>query len=86
MMLHQDASARQWIEGDYWDLVVTLDAAGNEHYPLFFIDEEGAQSSLRGCRQRLVQPLAHRPGQPLLDDPRGGRQSGQSQPDPVWPR
>lgn len=50
MMLHQDASTPPWIEGEYWDLVVTLDDASNEHYSMFFIDEEGTQSSLRGVR------------------------------------
>ena len=50
MMLHQDASTHHWIEDDYWDLVVTLDDATNEHYSMFFIDEEGTQSSLRGIR------------------------------------
>lgn len=50
MMLHQDASTHQWIEGEYWDLVVTMDDASNEHYSMFFIDEEGTQSSLRGVR------------------------------------
>ena len=50
MMLHQDASTHLWIEGDYWDLVVTLDDASNEHYSMFFVDEEGTQSSFRGVR------------------------------------
>lgn len=50
MMLHQDASTHQWIEGEYWDLVVTMDDATNEHYSMFFVDEEGTQSSLRGVR------------------------------------
>jgi transposase len=50
MMLHQDASTHQWIEGEYWDLVVTMDDATNEHYSMFFVEEEGTQSSLRGVR------------------------------------
>ncbi len=51
MMLHQDASRHEWIEGQHWDLVVTMDDADNEIYSAFFIEEEGTQSSFRGVEE-----------------------------------
>lgn len=48
MMLHQDGSTHEWIDGHKWDLIVTLDDATSEHYSMFFVDEEGTASSLRG--------------------------------------
>lgn len=50
MMIHQDSSTHQWIEGQYWDLIVTMDDANNEHYSMFFVDQEGTLSSLRGVQ------------------------------------
>lgn len=52
-MLHQDASTEQWISGVYWDLVVTMDDATNEHYSMFFVAQEGTMSSLRGVQETL---------------------------------
>ncbi len=37
MMLHQDGSQHQWIEGVHWDLIVTMDDADNEIYSAFFV-------------------------------------------------
>lgn len=48
MMLHQDGSRHQWVPGVYWDLIVTMDDATNEHYSMFFVDEEGTASSFQG--------------------------------------
>ena len=45
MMLHQDASQHEWVEGQRWDLVVTMDDATNEHYSTFFCGEEDTLSS-----------------------------------------
>ena len=50
MMLHQDGSTHQWVLGQYWDLIVTMDDATNEHYSMRFVDEEGALSSFLGVR------------------------------------
>ncbi|MEI6553860.1 MAG: ISNCY family transposase [bacterium] len=50
MMIHQDASTHQWVEGKYWDLVVTMDDATNEIYSAFFIEQEGTWSSFRGIK------------------------------------
>jgi len=48
MMLHQDGSRHEWVSGQQWDLIVTMDDATNEHYSMFFVAEEGTQSSFRG--------------------------------------
>lgn len=50
MMLHQDGSDHEWVEGKKWDLTVTMDDATNEHYNIFFVEEEGTASSFRGIR------------------------------------
>lgn len=51
MMLHQDASMHEWVAGQKWDLVVTMDDADNEIYSAFFVDEEGTQNSFRGVQE-----------------------------------
>ena len=54
MMIHQDGSTHEWIDGQKWDLIVTLDDATSEHYSMFFIDQEGTASSLRGVREVIA--------------------------------
>jgi len=51
MMLHQDGSTHQWVPGVLWDLILTMDDATNEHYSLFFVEEEGTLSSFQGVRE-----------------------------------
>jgi transposase len=51
MMLHQDGSSHQWVEGQEWDLIITFDDATSEHYSMFFVVEEGTQSSLQGVKE-----------------------------------
>lgn len=51
MMLHQDGSTHEWVPGCQWDLIVTMDDATNEHYSMFFVEEEGTASSLRGVAE-----------------------------------
>jgi transposase len=53
MKLHQDGSTHEWVPGKRWDLIVTMDDATNEHYSMFFVDEEGTRSSFRGVKQTL---------------------------------
>lgn len=48
MMIHQDASRHEWISEQWWDLVVTMDDATNEHYSMFLTEEEGTVSSFIG--------------------------------------
>ncbi len=50
MLIHQDGSTHQWVPGKKWDLIVTMDDANNEHYSMFFVEEEGTWSSLMGMR------------------------------------
>ena len=44
-MLHQDGSSHQWVPGQWWDLIVTMDDATSETYSAFFVEEEGTMSS-----------------------------------------
>ena len=55
MMLHQDGSKHEWVSGKKWDLIVTMDDATNEHYSMFFVEEEGTASSFQGVREVIVQ-------------------------------
>jgi len=55
MMLHQDGSNHEWVPGKKWDLIVTMDDATNEHYSMFFVQEEGTASSFQGVREVIVQ-------------------------------
>jgi transposase len=54
MMLHQDGSRHEWVTGKMWDLIVTMDDATNEHYSMFFVEEEGTASSMRGVRDAIA--------------------------------
>lgn len=53
MMLHQDGSTHEWVEGKKWDLIITLDDATSEHYSMFFVNEEGTASSFQGIYEVL---------------------------------
>ena len=55
MMLHQDGSTHQWVPGRYWDLIVTMDDATNEHYSMFFVAQEGTVSSFLGVKEVIAQ-------------------------------
>ena len=50
MMIHQDGSTHEWVPRQKWDLIVTMDDATNEHYDMFFVDQEGTASSFRGVK------------------------------------
>ena len=39
----------------HWDLIVTMDDATNEHYWMFFVEEEGTQSSFPGCAGDVIE-------------------------------
>jgi transposase len=53
MMLHQDGSDHEWIPNERWDLIVTMDDATNEHYSMFFVEEEGTASSFQGVKETI---------------------------------
>jgi len=55
MMLYQDGSRHEWVPAKKWDLITTLDDATNEHYSMFFVDEEGTESSFRGARAVILK-------------------------------
>jgi transposase len=55
MMLHQDASQHEWVPGQLWDLIVTMDDATSEQYSMFFVDEESTQSSFRGVEETIAE-------------------------------
>jgi hypothetical protein len=64
MMLHQDGSRHEWLEGQPpLDLIVTLDDATGAIYSAFLIEEEGTASTFRALRQ--VFPEEHG----LADEP-----------------
>ena len=55
MMLHQDGSSHEWVSGQWWDLIVTMDDANNEIYSAFFVEEEGSLSSFQGLIDVIEQ-------------------------------
>ena len=48
MMLHQDASTHEWVPGQWWDLIVTMDDATSDIHSAFFVEEEGTMSTFQG--------------------------------------
>jgi len=54
MMIHQDGSRHEWVPGRFWDLIVTMDDATNEHYDMRFVEEEGTVSSFLGIREVIL--------------------------------
>ena len=51
MMLHQDGSRHEWLEGEApLDLIVTLDDATGSIYSAFLIEEEGTASTFRALK------------------------------------
>lgn len=55
MMLHQDGSSHDWVAGETWDLIVTLDDATSEIYSGFFAEEEGTMSSFQGLGEVIAE-------------------------------
>ena len=55
MMLHQDGSSHEWVAGQIWDLIVTMDDATSEIYSAFFVAEEGTMSSFRGLTEVIAE-------------------------------
>lgn len=53
MLLHQDGSRHEWVAGQQWDLIVTLDDATTEHYSMFFVAEESTESSFLGIEETI---------------------------------
>jgi len=55
MMLHQDGSDHEWVPGKRWDLIVTMDDATSEQYSMFFVHEEGTDSSFQGVQDVILK-------------------------------
>jgi hypothetical protein len=55
MMLHQDGSRHEWVAGQQWDLIVTMDDADSTIYSAFFVAEEGTLSSLQGIEAVIAR-------------------------------
>lgn len=56
MMLHQDGSRFEWLQGNsQLDLVVTMDDATSTIYSAFLVEEEGTDSSFRGLLEVLCE-------------------------------
>ncbi len=55
MMLHQDGSSHEWVGGQRWDLIVTLDDATSEVYSGFFVDEEGTMSTFQALGEVIAE-------------------------------
>ena len=55
MMLHQDGSSHEWVAGEVWDLIVTMDDATSEVYSGFFVAEEGSMSTFRGLGEVIAE-------------------------------
>lgn len=51
MMLHLDGSRHEWVPGQWWDLIVTMDDATSDTYDAFFVQEEGTMSTFRALRE-----------------------------------
>ena len=54
MMIHQDGSTHEWVPGQQWDLIVTMDDATSWHYSMFFVGQEGTASSFRGVHDVIT--------------------------------
>ena len=55
MMLHQDGSTHQWVPGQWWDLIVTMDDATSDIYSAFFVDEEGTMSTFEALDEVISE-------------------------------
>ena len=53
-MIHQDGSTHEWVSGQKWDLIVTMDDATNAHYSMCFVTEEGTLSSFLGISEVIA--------------------------------
>ena len=55
MMLHQDGSTHEWLEGQpQLDLIVTMDDATSEIYSALLVEEEGTMSSFEGLMETFA--------------------------------
>jgi|TARA_B100000315_G_C14535797_1_gene568380 transposase len=55
MMVHQDGSTHEWVPGQWWDLIVTMDDATSETYSAFFVEEEGTLSTFTALAEVIAE-------------------------------
>ena len=55
MMLHQDGSSHQWVAGQWWDLIVTMDDATSAIYSALFVAEEGTMSTFEALGEVIEE-------------------------------
>lgn len=55
MLVHQDGSRHEWVVGQQWDMIVTMDDANSEHYSMFFVVEESTESSFLGIQETIIK-------------------------------
>ena len=86
--MNQDGSSHEWVAGQWWDLIVTMDDATSEVYSGFFVAEEGTKSHVprarRGERRKRAAARSTPIGPRTLAHAEAGR-CGQGQPDPGRP-
>ncbi len=88
MMLHQDGSRHEWVAGQMWDLIVTMDDADSRIYSAFFCAEEGTMSTFRGvseviCAQGLFGSLYADRGSHYWHTPEAGGKVDKNNPTQV---
>ena len=54
MMLHQDGSSHEWVAGQWWDLIVTMDDATSEVYSGFFVAFAGTLEDILCAQEDRV--------------------------------
>jgi len=50
----REGGRHEWTPRRQWDLIVTMDDATNEHYSMFFVEQEGTASSFQGIREVIA--------------------------------
>ena len=55
MLVHQDGSMHEWVAGQWWDLIVTMDDATSEVYSAFFVEQEGTISTFTALAEVIVE-------------------------------
>lgn len=50
-----DGSTHEWVPGQYWDLIITLEDLTLEHDSMFFVEEEGTAPSIRAMAEVFAE-------------------------------
>ncbi len=55
MMVHQDGSTHEWVPGQWWDLILTMDDADSATHSAFFVEEEGTMSTFTALAEVIAE-------------------------------